>query len=131
MSQENVEIVRAVVEAINRRDWDRALKDAAPDFEFDASRAVGPVHGVRGLDQVRQAFEEFHAPWETYRYEVDQFIEAGDHVVTPFTNNFRGREGIEVQARAAYVWTFRDGAIANLCFYRERDEALEAAGLRE
>ena len=51
MSQENLEIVRAVSEAINRGDVDAALKHWAPDCEFDVSRAVGPVHGTDGLDR--------------------------------------------------------------------------------
>jgi hypothetical protein len=33
MSQENVEIVRASIDGWNRRDWDVALKDAAPGIE--------------------------------------------------------------------------------------------------
>ena len=37
MSQENVEIVRAAFEAINRGDVDAMLTDAAPDFELDSS----------------------------------------------------------------------------------------------
>ena len=48
MSQENVEIVRGAFEAINRGDVDAALKDAAPGFEFDFSRAFGPQHGCLG-----------------------------------------------------------------------------------
>ena len=131
MSRENVEVVRAAFEAINRGDWDALVQNSAPGFEFDASRAVGPVHGVYGLDQVRQAIEEFAEPWESLRYEADEFIEAGERVVTPFTNYLRGRDGIEVQARAVFVWTIRDGAIAHNCFYQERHEALEAVGLRE
>ena len=47
MSQENVEIVRGAIDAMNRGDWDAALKAAAPNFEFDLSRAVGPLHGGR------------------------------------------------------------------------------------
>ena len=43
MSQENVEIVRAAFDALNRGDMDAVLKDAAPDFELDWSRAVGPA----------------------------------------------------------------------------------------
>jgi ketosteroid isomerase-like protein len=79
----------------------------------------------------RRVFEEFAEPWASLRYEADEFIESGEHVVTPFTNYLRGRDGIEVQARAAWVWTFRDGKIARLTFYQERPEALEAAGLSE
>jgi hypothetical protein len=51
MSQENVEIVKAAIDAFNREDWDAMFKDAAPGFEQDMSRAVGPVRGVFGLDQ--------------------------------------------------------------------------------
>jgi hypothetical protein len=46
MSQENVEIVRVVVDAVNRADWEGALQQLHPDFELDFSRAVGPVSGV-------------------------------------------------------------------------------------
>jgi ketosteroid isomerase-like protein len=63
-----VEIVRAASEAINRGDVDAALKHWPPDCEFDVSRAVGPVHGTYyGLDQIRQALEEFYEPWESGR----------------------------------------------------------------
>jgi len=131
MSQENVEIVRDASEAINRGDVDAALKHCAPDCEFDVSRAVGPVHGTYGLDQMRQAIEEFHEPWESVRYEVDELIDAGEDVVASVTGYFRGRDGMEVRTRTAWVWTIRDGAAAHVCFYQERQEALEAAGLPE
>jgi len=131
MSQENVEIVRAAVDAWNRGDWDAALKDGAPSFEFDFSRSVGPRRGVYSLDQMRGFFHEFVESWESNRIEADEFIEAGEHVVTPNTLYVRGRDGIEVQARAAWVWTLREGRITRLCFYQERQEALEAVGLFE
>jgi ketosteroid isomerase-like protein len=131
MSQENVEIVRAAFAAINLRDWDAALSDAAPDWEYDLSRAVGPFRGVYKLGQARRLFEEFTDPWESLRWEAEEFIEAGEYVVTPFTNYLRGRDGIEVQARAAFLWTIRDRSIARICFYQERQQALEAAGLQE
>jgi hypothetical protein len=34
MSEENVEIVRSMYEAINRDDWDAAFEAVAPDFEL-------------------------------------------------------------------------------------------------
>ena len=58
MSQEKVEIIRAAIDAFNRGDLEAVLKDADPDFEFDFSRAVGPVQGVFKLDQTRGFFEE-------------------------------------------------------------------------
>jgi ketosteroid isomerase-like protein len=131
MSQENVELVRAAIEAINRGDTDAAFKDAAPDFIFDLRRAVGTDRGVYDLDQMRRLTEDFGSAWDSVNYGLDEFIEAGEHVVTPFTNKLVGRDRIEVQARGAWVWTIRDGGIVRACLYQERSEALEAAGLRE
>lgn len=131
MSKENVEIVRAVYEAINRGDVDAWLKHCAPDCEFDGSRLVGPVHGTYGLDQIRPVLEEFEEPWESFRVQPDELIDAGGDVVASVTGSFQGRDGIQVRTRTAFVWTIRDGAIARVCFYQDRQDALEAVGLRE
>ena len=131
MSQENVEMVRASIDAMNRGDMNAAFKEVAQDAEADQSRAVGMDRSVYSVDQFRRVAEEFASSWESVRYEAHEFIEAGEHVVTPFTSHFRGRDGIEVQARATWLWTFRDGAIVRLSLYQELEEALEAAGLRE
>src|SRR5688500_18324744 len=112
MSQENVEIVRAAFDAFNEGDLDGVLKDAAPRFEYDFSRSRGPARGIYRLDQMRDYFKVFASTWGAVRLGPEEFIEAGEHVVTPFTNRFRGRDGIEVTARAAYIWTIHDGAIA-------------------
>ena len=131
MSPENVEIVRAVYDAYNRGDLDAALKDAAPDFELDWTRAVGPQRGVYKLDQTRAFLVDFLEAFESTRVVPDEFIGAGDQVVVPQTGYIRGRDGIEVTARIALVWTFRDGAIVRICLYQQTQEALEAAGLSE
>ena len=46
MSQENVEIVKAAIDAVNREDWDAAFQDAAPGFELDMSRGLGLMKGM-------------------------------------------------------------------------------------
>jgi ketosteroid isomerase-like protein len=131
MSKENVEIFRATVDAWDRGDWQAALEYAAPDFEVDFSRALGPVHGVFKLDQMVAFLDEVFGQWEEVRFEIDEIIDAGDQVVASFVNTHRGRDGIEVQVRPSGVWTFRDGSIVRACMYQELDEAKEAAGLTE
>jgi len=131
MSQENVEIVRAAIYALNTGGIDAALEDAAPDFEFDFSRSIGPTRGVFALEPMRELWDEFAGAWESFRQEVEEFIEVGDQVVTPTTLYVLGREGIEVEARAAWIWTFRDEKIARITFYQERQDALEAVGLSD
>jgi ketosteroid isomerase-like protein len=63
VSEQNLELVRAAVDALNRGDWDAALNDAAPEFEYDLSRTDSPLRGVYGLDDMRRVVEEFLGPW--------------------------------------------------------------------
>jgi ketosteroid isomerase-like protein len=131
MSQENIEVVRAVIDAFNRGDWDAGLKPFDPDFELDFSRAIGPLRGVYKLDQARTFLDEFFGVWEAVSFEIDQFIEVGDQVGTSFINYHRGRDGIEVKVRPSMVWTIRDGRIVHACVYQEWQEALETVGPSE
>jgi ketosteroid isomerase-like protein len=131
MSQENVELVRRSIEAFNRRDLKTWLATYRSDGEIDWSRARGPLKGVyRG----RGELEVFWDAWLTFDWaEVEPYAitEAGSEVVVPNTTTFRGRQGIEVVARTAFVFTVENGQIARLRMFQERAEALEAAGLRE
>src|SRR5262245_30537803 len=131
MSQENVELVKAAIDAYNREDWDAFVKYAAPGFELDFSRAIGPWRGVFGLDQARRFLEEFRETWESARVEPHEFIEAGDLVVMPLTQHLKGREGIEVVVRDTNVYKLRDGAIERVTMYQEPQDALEDLGLSE
>jgi ketosteroid isomerase-like protein len=131
MSQENVEILRACIDAYNRDDWDAVFKDVAPGAEVDWSRSVGPYGGVYRLDQFRRFVAEFRKTWESSRLEPHEFIEAGDLVVVPATQHLKGRDGIEVAVRGTVVWTIRNGAIERATLYQERQDALEAVGLSE
>jgi ketosteroid isomerase-like protein len=131
MSQENVEIVRAAIDAFNRGDVDAAFKDVIPDFEYDQTRAVGMDRGVFDLEGFRSLLVTFTDSWESFAIDADELIDAEESVVMPFTNVARGRDGIEVQARGTWVWTIHDGSIVRACLYQDRQEALEAAGLQE
>ena len=126
-----MEIVKAWYEAWNREDWDAMVKDAAPGFVADFSRSAALDRGVFGLDQIRRLVEEFRETWESARVEPHEFIEAGDLVVVPGTQHFKGRGGIEVAARGVFVWTIRNGAIERVSMYQDKEEALEDLGLSE
>jgi ketosteroid isomerase-like protein len=97
------------------------------------SRAVGfnVDRDIYDIDQFRRLFDEYVGSWKDFQLGADEFIDAGDDVVVPFTNRVRGRDGIELQGRGSFVWTIRDGAVVRACLYQERAEALEAAGLSE
>jgi ketosteroid isomerase-like protein len=131
MSQDNVEIVRAVIEAFNRGDSDAMFTDAAPEMEFELSRLTGPNRGVQGLDEIRKLWEEFVGIWARSWINAEEFIEADEHVVAFGRFHAIGRDWTEVRARFTWTFAIRDGAIQRVCMYQERQEALKAAGLPE
>ena len=55
MSQENVELVRRAIDAINRGNFLMATEYTVDDFEMDWSNSIGPLSGVyRGPEQVNE-----------------------------------------------------------------------------
>jgi ketosteroid isomerase-like protein len=128
MSQENVEIVRRTYET---DDPDPDLYDA--EAVFDNSNAIFADPGVyRGLDQIREFFDAQGEMWESQRYEPQEFIPIGvDQVVVPEEIVSVGRDGVEVVARVATLYTLRAGKVTHLKNFQTKDEALEAAGLSE
>ena len=131
MSEENVEMARAALDAWNRGDWDEWLSYLSPDIEFRSS-ALGEWRGVyRGSDPMEGAMQRFMEPWKSVRIEIDELIDAREHVVARTTGHFVGRDGIEVQAGGAWCWTLRDGVMIRGLFSNEFEETLAAAGLQE
>jgi ketosteroid isomerase-like protein len=69
--------------------------------------------------------------WAEWRFEPERFIEAGDQVVVFLRVVAEGRaSGVPIELPDAHVVTPRDDRLASTCVYRDRSEALEAAGLQ-
>jgi ketosteroid isomerase-like protein len=131
MSGENVEIVRRSTDAYNRGDLDGIVENWAPDAVLDWSNSRGFDAGVyRGHDEIRAFVQRFLAAFEEVRIEIDDPMEIEDgRLVVENVTYLRGRDGIEVQARSAWLITFRNGEQTSFTLYQTKQEALEAAGL--
>ena len=130
MSGDNVEVVRRSIEAWNRQDRDGLRALYRSEAEVDWSRSRSPFKGVyRGRDEIEKFWDVFWSTWEDVRLETHDFTEAGSEVVVWNTAHMRGRDGIEVSARTALVFTVENGEITCLRLFDEQDEALEAVGL--
>jgi ketosteroid isomerase-like protein len=130
MSQENVEIVRASIDAYNRRDFEAMRALNHPDTEVDWSVSRGLQAGVyRRWEEVEPFYRSFLETFEEVIVEPKRFIESGDSVVVPNSTRFRGRDGIETIARSAFLFEVRDSRITRMSLYQETRDALEAAGL--
>ncbi len=130
MSQRNVELTKRAIDAYNRRDLEalRALND--PDVEIDWSASRGVEAGVyRGIDEALRFYQGYFDAFEEILIEPNCFRDADDSVVVPNISRSQGREGIEVFARSALVFTFRAGRVVRVRLYQETVQALEAVGL--
>jgi len=143
MSRENVEVVRnlqptGVDLALVFRDEQTAtaLTEAAtPFFHADFESAfVMPAErsSHTGFDGLRTAWIDWLTPWESYRTEIEELIDLDDRVAV-LTRDFGRREGVEpeVSFRGVAVYVFSDGKISRIEFHFDREEGLEAVGLRE
>jgi ketosteroid isomerase-like protein len=136
MSQENVEIVRAAIEAVLRRpqpDYEAMNALFHPEHEFLSRIEIGLEGGShRGALGYREwltsASETFE--WEGTLAEVTEIDHERVLAVTP--TKFRGRQsGAETEQRCASLVTVRDGKVVRTEVFQSPEQALEAAGLRE
>ncbi len=134
MSQENVEIVSRAVETFNELGYDgfRTSELIADDIEFREPPEQPAPRVARGREEVRRMAEEFDAAWAAHRSEPEE-IRALDteRVLMVSRECFTGRDGIELEAPFAAIYTLRDHKIIRWEAFWSRENALEAAGLRE
>ena len=135
MSQENVEIVRSIFEAFNRGDLDAFFDEYwADDIDYRAIEGAPDDHGpIHGKAAIRAHWQDWLDTFDDLTAEPLELIDAADQQVVTVLR-FGGRaklSGVEADLTFAVVYTLRDGKVARGREYWTRDEALEAAGLRE
>ena len=134
MSEENVEIVRRAGQRFNERGFD-GFGDSdliTDDIEFHEPPEQPAPRVARGREEVRSLGNEFDAAWESHASEIQE-IRAIDayRVLLVSVEHFKGRDGIEVEAPFAAIFTLRDGRICRWQAFWDKQNALEAAGLSE
>ena len=134
MSEENVEIVRQTYVEWRRGNMKAGVERFDPEIVFesfmpDASERIV----VSGPAEVEAFMREFLRDWRDYRLIGDEYHQAGaTRVFVRGRQAAVGREsGAAVEDTMYSVWTFRDGKVVHLIFDRDRQRALEAAGLQE
>jgi ketosteroid isomerase-like protein len=132
MSQENAEIVCRIDEHLNRGEVEAVLGLCDDDFVMDMSGRVFNPDAYRGPDGTRRSFEAVTDAWESYRWDVEETPVTGDSAVAMLHSQAQGHEpGLEVDRRVAWLWELSRGRAVFPRFYRKREDALGAAGLRE
>jgi ketosteroid isomerase-like protein len=132
MSNENAELIRRAYQAYASGDLDGMLELADPDLEWTyldpalERPTLQVCHGRQELEQVLRHWAE-----HGLRVELEEVTSAGELVMvgvrTPGIDAHHGRRGDD---RAYSVFTVREGRIVALRDCRDRQEALQVAGVQ-
>ena len=133
MSQEIPDLLRRAFEYVE--ETGEILREAVhPDFVWDTTTFRGAIRPGTyvGVDEANEWLADWLDSFEDWSLDIEEVFDAGDRVVTIVRQHGKAKHGgPEVEMRFAQVWTIRDGLGARMEMYADRDEALEAAGLRE
>lgn len=133
MSSADVDIVRDQFEAVNERDFERAMSHYADDVVMVVPQAENvPSPGTyEGREAVGAWFGDWFQMFDRdYRFQIDEAREVGEMIFIYATHGGRGRaSGAEVRGENAYLYRVRDGKVVYLEFHPSRAEALAAAGV--
>jgi 3-oxoadipate enol-lactonase len=129
MSQQNIELVRGSLEAFGRGDIEGALAIAHPDLVSSRVHPDGAVfHGHDGFRQLLADWLQGFAEWS---FRADEYIDAGDHVIVHQHQWARGAgSGVVVEGDFWMVYAIAEGKVTRFDIYADRNEALEATGMR-
>jgi ketosteroid isomerase-like protein len=133
MSRENVEVVTAMLADFNA--FSRCLTLVSPDFVWDLSTFEGwpDKAEFRGVPAFIEFLRTWLEPYDEWELESEDTVEAaGGKVVAILRQRGRPRDSdSQVELRYGIVYTVERGVVQRAQVYATREEALEAAGLRE
>ena len=133
MSQEKVDLLRRAFEHVERTG--ELLPEAVhPDLVWDTTtfRSGMNTKACVGVDETNGWLAEWLEGFDDWSIGIEEIFEAGDQVVTIVSQRATAKHGgPEVEMRIAQVWTFRDGLVARMEMYADRDEGLQAVGRSE
>src|SRR5262245_882753 len=132
MSEENVEIIRSIYEAVSRLDWDAAFRDQHPEVELTTPPGPFLAGTYRGREECQAYLEEMLSGFEAAALEPKELVENADQVAAVVRIRAQPKGSTsEIEIRNGHLWTLSYGKVRSIRMFPEPGRALEAAGLSE
>jgi ketosteroid isomerase-like protein len=128
--ERRVETVRAVIDAVDRRDKDALFRHLTPDVEWHLVGFFLDQERVRrGPEDVWDYVAFLDGEFVATHTDVEQIEEAGDRVLAEVRASGKGRHsGVEGTLSFAGVYTFDGERLARVEHFLDMDEARAAIG---
>jgi uncharacterized protein len=129
VSPEDLATVKAAYDAFGRGDMDALYELLHPDIEWRTTPEVPFLGTYRGLHEFLRGMNEWTESFDEITTEIEEFIDAGEHVLVFHRMHGRGRDsGAEVDLAIWQVVSVRDGKLVRMHDFMDREDALAAAG---
>ena len=124
----NLDVIRELIRRWNSGDLDGALELYTDDAEIRTGPHWPEVTTYRGREAIRDTTLEWASMWEKLQLEVGTFEEFGEQMVVTGTWRMRGAaSGVDGEMPIFILFTFREGRIALLEWFADRETAVAAA----
>ncbi len=133
MSEENIEVVRALVVAWNQRDAELAAGYLAAEVEWAPAGPAAVERVVyRGPEECARGFASVWETWEEFRFEEMEVRDLGDSVLWLGRVHMKGvASRIDLDQEFANLFLLHERLVARATAFLSWAEALEAAGLAQ
>lgn len=129
MSQENIQIIQGMYDALGSGDIPTALGRMDQSIEWneaenfiyaDRNPYVGPQAVLEGV------LMRFGSDWEGFTITPEEWLDAGDRIVVlgtySGTHKFTGKQ---VRAQFAHIWSVREGRVVRFQQYTDTKQFAE------
>ncbi len=121
VASQNIAVIKQLYDLFARKDYESFREICAPDIlwiQNDGFPGGGTHQGAEAV--VRDVFQNFKNEWDGWKYEIDQYLDAGDTVIV--LGRYVGTHlvtGKAMSSSAAHVYDLDGGRITRFRQYAD------------
>lgn len=126
----NLDVVRELYRSFRDRDYEAFLKVCAPDLEWIQNEGFPRGSTKRGAQAVvEQVFKTFNHDWENWRFDIEEYLDAGETIIVigTYSGVHRGT-GKSMRSPAAHVYDLADGKVTRFRQFTDTKVIWDAMG---
>lgn len=126
----NLDVVRELYRSFRERDYEAFLRLCSPDLEWIQNEGFPRGSTKRGAQAVvEQVFKTFNHDWENWRFDIEEYLDAGETIIVigTYSGVHRGT-GKSMRSPAAHVYDLADGMVTRFRQFTDTKVIWDAMG---
>ncbi len=126
----NLDVVRELYRSFRDKDYEAFLRICAPDLEWIQNAGFPRGSTKRGArNVVEQVFKTFNHDWDQWKFEIEEYLDAGTTIVVigTYSGVHRGT-GKAMRSPAAHVYDLAEGKVTRFRQFTDTKVIWDAMG---